>query len=608
MIRGTVLAVMLGLGAFPVDGQQAPRDNASVASVRVGTASVSGIVTLGDRAQTPVRRAVVTMLSTDGLDNRSAVSDDEGRFTIGGLPSGRYILQARKPAHLTMAYGARGPGRLGTSLVLEDGQAVRDLRLALPRGAVLTGTLTLENGEPLTNTQLLAIPRRVATAGGITPPPSHVFRTDDRGEFRIYGLLPDTYLLAAIPAFGGEMERRREDDFDTIVRALQQSVTAKAGQTAVSHANLFPAGVKVGYAPTYFPGTPIVGEATPIDVQAGEVRNGLDFAISRLPLATISGTVIGLNGEPIQAARVSVEPEGPPLPRDGSGAGPLPPRVAVPNARGEFSITGVAPGRYRIHAHAAGTIARDSQSLAQTAWARADVSLIGIDVTGLTLALQAGRLFSGTLSTGSAPAPPSWSGAIVILQAAGGNASLALNGLTSGTAIRQAPVASDGRFTVTGLVPADYEVRVTLPPGLAAGGWKVGSIRQRGRELRDAPLTFADGSIESVEITLTTDVTELAGRVTSASGAPAADFFLLAFPEDRALWHPASPRIRVVRPAVDGAFSIRDLPAGAYRLAALADVEDDGPKRREFLESIYDTGLRVDVETGKRTEQQLILK
>ena len=613
MIRVVMLAVMLVLGAFSAGAEQPSRDNASVDSTRVGlatlsgTASVSGIVTLGDEAQTPVRRAVLTMLSSDGVETRSTVSDDEGRFTIGGLPSGRYTLQALKPAYLTMAYGARRPGRLGTSLILTDGQSMRDLRLSLPRGAVLTGRLTLENGESLANIQLLAIPTRLSTAGGTPLVPPREFRTDDRGEFRIYGLLPDTYLLAALPFAFGEIERRSENDFDTIVRALQQPGTAQPGQTAASPEDPFPAGAKVGYAPTYFPGTPIVAKATPIAVRAGDVRDGLGFTISRLPMATISGTVIGLNGEPVQAARISVEPEGPPLPRNVG----LLARVNPPNAKGEFSIAGLPPGRYRIRALARGTITRDGESLAQTEWALADVAVAGADLTGLTLTLQAGRLFSGTLSTGSMPpqaSPASLTGAVVILQATTGNASLVLNGVAGSAAVRQAPVGADGRFTVTGLVPDDYEVRVTLPPALTGGGRTIASIRQRGRDLRDAPLTFAEGSIDGAEIVLTTAVTELAGRLTSESGTPATDFFLVAFPEDRSLWHPASPRIRVVRPAADGAFSIRDLPAGAYRLAALSDVEDDEPKRREFLESIYDTGVRVTVEAGKRTVHELRIK
>ena len=594
----------LVVGALTVVAQQPPRDNAAATSIRIGTASVSGVVSLGDEARTPVRRAVVTMLSSDGVETRSTVSDDQGRFAIGGLPAGRYTLRAMKPAHLTMAYGARRPGRLGTSLALTDGQSMRDLRVSLPRGAVLAGRLTLENGEPLANTAVTAIPARLATAGGFSPAPPREFRTDDRGEFRIYGLMPDTYLVAALPPLGGrEIQRRSDEEFDAIVRALQQPGTAQAGQRAAAlPTDPIPAGAKIGYAPTYFPGTPIVGEAAPIAVRAGEVREGLGFTISRLPLATISGTVIGLNGEPVPTARVSVESEGPPLPRDVTAG--FQPRTSTPNARGEFSIAGIPPGRYRVRAHAPGVITRDGERLPQTEWALTDVTVGGVDVSGVTLNLQPGRLFSGTLSAASPPA--SWSGAMVTLLPTMGNPGIVLNGLAATVATRQAPVSADGRFTVTGLVPYDYEMRVTLPTALA--GWMVESIGQRGRDLRDAPLTFVDGSLEGVAIVLTTSVTELAGRLTSESGVPATDYFLVAFPEDRTLWHPASPRIRVVRPAVDGAFSIRDLPAGAYRLAMLADVEDDEPKRREFLESIYDTGVRVTVEAGRRTIQELRIK
>jgi hypothetical protein len=242
-----------------------------------------------------------------------------------------------------------------------------------------------------------------------------------------------------------------------------------------------------------------------------------------------------------------------------------------------------------------------------TEWALAEVTVSGGDIAGLTLTLQPGRIFSGTLLAESPAAPASWNGILVALQPTMGNPGIVLTGV-AGTLAARATVGDDGRFEVRGLVPNDYEVRVTVPPALAAGGWTLASSRHRGRDVRDAPLTFADGSLEGVEIVLTTAVTELAGRLTSESAASATDYFVVAFPEDRALWHPASPRIRVMRPGADGAFSARDLPAGAYRLAALTDVDDDELRRREFLESIYDAGVRVIVETGKRTLQELRIK
>ena len=120
-------------------------------------------------------------------------------------------------------------------------------------------------------------------------------------------------------------------------------------------------------------------------------------------------------------------------------------------------------------------------------------------------------------------------------------------------------------------------------------------------------MTFADGSLDGVEVVLTTAVTELAGRLTSESGTPATDYYIVAFPADRALWHPASPRVRIMRPAADGSFT-RDLPPGTYRIAALTDVEDDEPRRREFLESVHDAAIPVTVKAATSTKQDIRIK
>jgi hypothetical protein len=60
-----------------------------------------------------------------------------------------------------------------------------------------------------------------------------------------------------------------------------------------------------------------------------------------------------------------------------------------------------------------------------------------------------------------------------------------------------------------------------------------------------------------------------------------------------------------MRPAADGTFSTKELPAGTYRLAVLNDVEDREPQRREFLESIYNASVEVSLTAGQTTRQEL---
>ena len=126
-----------------------------------------------------------------------------------------------------------------------------------------------------------------------------------------------------------------------------------------------------------------------------------------------------------------------------------------------------------------------------------------------------------------------------------------------------------------------------------------------GVDVRDQPLTFDRGSIGDVAVTLTDQRTEIAGTLSTASGAPTSDYFIVIFPDARALWHPRSPRVRVLRPGADGSFSARDLPAGAYRIAALTDVEGDEWRQASFLESLLDASVPTAVKDGATTRQDL---
>jgi hypothetical protein len=60
-----------------------------------------------------------------------------------------------------------------------------------------------------------------------------------------------------------------------------------------------------------------------------------------------------------------------------------------------------------------------------------------------------------------------------------------------------------------------------------------------------------------------------------------------------------------VRPATDGEFRFADLPAGAYRIAALTDVEPSDWQHASFLEQIAAGSLPVTIGEGGRVRQDL---
>lgn len=604
MTRVTACGLALLAAANLLSAQQRDRP-AAPAAPPTGTGVIAGTLTLAADSTTKVRRAVVSLTASDGLSGRTVVTDDTGAFRFRALPAGRYTLSAQKAAHLKNSYGAKRPGRPGSSIVLADGQQLTGLDFTLPPGGVIAGTLRRESGDPMPNTQVLAIPIAQATAGGRYTG-SADFVSDDLGAFRIFGLEPGAYLLAALPAVGrGEVEARTEAEYDAIARELTQSAGRRS--PAPGPPSGPPPDLR-GYAPTYYPGTPVVTYGVPVTVAAGQVQDGIDIPIIMFRMSTVSGTVVGTDGRPARAVSLSAEAIGPPLPLLAA----LGVRANRPDAQGRFTLDNVPPGTYRITARAGGvTLGPDGTTAsistnAQTEWATAEISTSGDNVEGVHLALQPGLAFEGQVTAENAP-PELLKGATITMQPVGRNGQAVVNGsVFLGNPERTATVADGGRFSVTGIQPGLYEVQLRLSsPGSA---WAIRSITVSERELRDAPLTFAQGSITGATITLTNQRTEVAGTLSTASGVPASDYYVVIFAADRALWHPTSPRVRVVRPGADGAFSARDLPAGDYRIAALTDVEDDEWKSAEFLASLMEASLPVVVKDGTTTRQDVRLR
>ncbi len=553
------------------------------------TVRISGTVVDDAEVAQPVRSALVMVQSVSGGDGVAVVTDAEGRFSLTGVPAGRYTLTAQKASYLSNAYGAKRPGRPGITIVTGTGMGTTDLTLVLPRGSVIAGRVTQANGAPYPFTPVVAVDARYVGGGGLFDSRARSFQTDDQGNYRIWGLPPGDYVVAALPELTRVEEITRSAAENDAL--LAQLAARNAGTAHVTPAA--PPPVR-GYAPVYFPGTAVAARALVVQLGRAEVRQGVDILLEPHPVARVTGSVRNVNGESNAAVSLSLQPIGPPLPSIATAST----TNRRPDALGHFVFDRLPPGTYRIVARAGGVTFRDggveTNDANQVHWASTTVVVDGRDIEDVALSLQPGLVFAGRVVAVDGSNAPGVSGTRIVMTPRGADA----------PPPRTAIVAADGTFSVTGLHPADWELSVTLPASLAST-WGVQSVTVNGMEIRDRPLRMDTGDVRDVQVSLATQRTEVAGTLTTATGTAATDYFIVVFPDDRSLWHETSPRVRVVRPSIDGAFSARDLPAGAYRIAAVTDVEDDEWRRASFLESLLGSSLPITVKAGAVTRQDL---
>ncbi len=277
-------AFALGVALLTVFVAQVPQRDAG-GGPPSGTAVISGRVVTDDATPQPVRRAIVT-IGGDAPAGRSAITDDDGRFTFASLPAGQFTISARKAAYLPGAYGAVRPGRPGTPLTLAAGHQA-EVTVKVTRGAVVTGTVRDELGQPLASIPVAVV--RVPGSGAIETLFNNAEHatSDDRGVYRVFGLAPGEYVVAALPRLpgSGEITGWTAGNMDSVLRYLEQR--SGRGTTATVRPGAANEGMprvsSYGYAPTYFPGSPVFAGATRVRLAPGEERAGIDFPVTPMP-------------------------------------------------------------------------------------------------------------------------------------------------------------------------------------------------------------------------------------------------------------------------------------------------------------------------------------
>jgi len=570
---------------------------ALIAQQAAGT--VSGRVVTTDANPQPIRGATVRLIGV----GRTAVTDDSGAFEFAGLAPGRYTVVVEKPAYITTQFGAVRTGGPGTPVAVAASRAVRGLVVRLPRGAVISGVVRGIDGQPVPNLAVMVTP------GGQA---SQVL-TDDRGEYRIFGLLPGDYLVQASPrvtvagvsapstadvdARLADVERRFGRGRGSIVTPAGGSVPAR-GTTGPD-----PTPPLTGYSIVYFPGTVRAEQAAPVSIAEGEERNGVDFPLVLAGTSRITGVVVGPEGAPVPRTMLSISTAA------STTIESLRPRITTsPTERdGQFVVVNVAPGHYTLSARVNASVspAALANGLAQIKpdlWGTVEVDALDTDTTGIVIQLRPAVTLSGRLvfDSRTGTRPDNIAGTRLELISPGSASNLLM------TSTRRATVRADGAFEIGPFIPGEFQIASSL---IADGaGWWLQSATASGHDLLDAPLDFSViGSITDAVLTFTDRHTQLSGTLQHAPQVPAPEYTIVVFPADRRLWN-AARRMRNGRPATDGAFEFTDLPAGEYLLAALTDVDASGWRNPAFLEGLVSASVRVAIRPGETTRQDLAVK
>jgi len=525
-----------------------PRGTVTGQPAASGTAVLRGTVVAADTGA-PVRRALVRATSSEPPDNGVATTDDQGRFEIRELLGGRYSISASKAGFVTLGYGQRRPNQGGTQVELTPGQVVEKLTIGLPRGGVITGRVVDDAGEPLAEARVQVLRSQFMPGGRRMLPAGGSDTTDDQGAFRIYGLMPGDYVVSA-------------------------TVRNDTGMMTMPNQRLTSA-VEQGFAPTYYPGTPSLGDAERISVGVGQEVSGITFGMTPTRVARISGRVIGGTAGNFDSGFVMVMPD------DDVGMGYMMPGGGMVQHDGTFVVNAVPPGRYTLRVQQRGS---DPDGLAGSV----SVVVAGLDLDNVVIVLQKPGMLGGRIEFEGGP-PADLSPGQVRVQ-------LMSIDLMSRSFFTSLPRTNDD-FT--------FSIRGASGPALlrvfGAPGWYVTSVEAGGEDVTDRPITFAAGvDVPGIRILLTQTASSVSGVVRDDRGNAVLDATVIVFPADDTKWTFQSRFIKTARPDTHGRFELRGLPAHAgYRVIALQSLEGMQVFDPEFLSGVRDRAESLALGAGE---------
>jgi protocatechuate 3,4-dioxygenase beta subunit len=550
----SIACLVLGFAAIvgAQQQQQPARDtSAQKEAAPVPTGRITGHVVAGDNGR-PVKRARVFAAAAELEGGRGMLTDDNGVFDFTELPAGRYTITASKSGFVSLSYGQRRPLQSGTPLQLVDGQQLKDINFQLPRGSVIGGHVLDEDGDAMPGV-MVRVMRYEYLQGERRLTPAGNGQTDDKGQYRVWGLMPGDYYINAVARSGGPGGFGGPGGPGN----FGGRGGGRGGGPAVPGASS--SVEQVNYAPTYYPGVPSIADAKPVTVGLGAETLDINFGMQLVRMSRLSGHIENPDGTPVTSGNVN-------LTADTSASRSNQIGMSFGGRidwDGSFAINGVPPGRFTLRARG-----NDSDT---PQFASQPVTVNGDDLSGITVVLSGGATVSGTVTfqTASTSTPDLSQFRISAPPVDQGSFGPQPN----------ARVDKDGHFTLEGVPAGGHLFR----SGGNTRGFILKSVTVNGRNVTDTPVELrSDETVSGVAIVFTDQQNEINGTLTTEQGAPLSEFTILVFPTDASLWRPQARQIMTTRPDQTGKYRLRGLPPGEYFVVAV-----DPAEQGEWFEPAY---------------------
>jgi Carboxypeptidase regulatory-like domain len=385
-----------------------------------------------------------------------ARSDSNGRFRFDNLEPGTYSVRAIADGYAQQEFNVSGvPSSMTAQPKVGPGEAVKNIVLRLTPGASVNGRVTGSNGEGLLNMEVSLMRAVRSPDGRQTMATVVTAQTDDRGEYRLFGVAPGSYYMSVA-----------------------------ASTRPVSGSPFRPDGSTKRYPRTFYPATTDPATAATIDVQPAVDLTGIDFRLIEQPAFHVRGRVVdSITGQIPRNVAISISARGPVF-----GSGFSFSSAPYNSATGTFDLSDVISGSYSLVAQLPMN-GRPGPGQAPVLTAPVLIEVRGADVDGIILRFVPPVSISGRIRIEGDTAAVDLTRMNVLLRPVFGPMS----------AQSSASVNPDGTFIISDVPAGEYQVLTNqIMPGLT-----VKQILLGGADLPGRSLTVSGTPSQMIEIVLT---------------------------------------------------------------------------------------------------------